>query len=74
MTSFLIFDSLAAGRGEGLRPELRALLGRQAPSQDGLALRGNGVARTGPSLIPTEICTFPEWPVATCNQAIKNGG
>jgi hypothetical protein len=50
MTSLLNFHAVAAARGDGLRPELRALLERAAsdPWSD-LVPRYDGMAQSGPN-------------------------
>ncbi|QPF85938.1 hypothetical protein IC762_06430 [Bradyrhizobium genosp. L] len=47
------FDAIAALRGEGLRPELRALLDRVAAEpRDELFRRGDGMLQSGPDPVP----------------------
>lgn len=47
------FDAIAALRGEGLRPELRALLDRAAPGRGAeLFVRGDGMLQSGPDAVP----------------------
>ncbi len=55
MTSFLNFHALAATRGEGLRPELRALFERvaAAPCSE-LTVRNDGMIQSGPDPITAE--------------------
>lgn len=50
MTSFLDFHAFAAARGEGLRPELRALFERvsEAPRSE-LTVRNDGMVQSGPN-------------------------
>ena len=56
MTSFLDFHAFAATRGDGLRPELRALfeLLAAAPRSE-LTLRNDGMIQSGPDPISAEI-------------------
>lgn len=51
MPPFLSLDAVAAKRGEGLRPELRALFERlaAAPGYDA-AIRSDGMVQSGPDL------------------------
>jgi len=52
MTSFLNFHAFAATRGDGLRPELRALFERVAAApRSGLTLGNNGMIQSGPDPI-----------------------
>ena len=55
MPPFLSFDAVAAKRGEGLRPELRALFERlaTAPSYD-VTVRSDGTVQSGPDPAPTK--------------------
>jgi hypothetical protein len=49
MTSFLSFHAAAAARGDGLRPELLALLTRAAVAPDSeLRSRADGMIQSGP--------------------------
>jgi len=50
------FDAIAALRGEGLRPELRALLDRvaTAPCPE-LFVRGDGMLQSGPDTAPVAV-------------------
>ena len=49
MCSFHQFSAFAASRGEGLRPELRALLERAAASPfSEVSLRPDGLVQAGP--------------------------
>jgi hypothetical protein len=56
MTSFLNFHAFAAARGDGLRPEFRALFERvgAAPHSE-LALRNDGMIQSGPDPISAEV-------------------
>src|SRR5260221_6822615 len=58
MTSFLNFHALAAPRGDGLRPELRALFERvaAAPCSE-LTVRNDGMIQSGPDPITAEAAT-----------------
>jgi hypothetical protein len=47
MTSFMSLHAAAAERGEGLRPELLALLAGATPSFD-LTTRSDGMIQSGP--------------------------
>jgi hypothetical protein len=50
MTSFHQFSVLAASRGEGLHPKLRALLERRAASPfSEVSMRRDGMIQAGPS-------------------------
>jgi hypothetical protein len=50
MTSFLNFHAFAATRGDGLRPELRALFERiGAAPRSGLTVRNDGMIQSGPN-------------------------
>lgn len=55
MTSLLNFHGLAATRGDGLRPELRALFERiaSAPHCE-LAARADGMIQSGPDPLSTK--------------------
>src|SRR6266481_5046680 len=56
MTSFLNFHAFAATRGDGLRPELRALFERVAAApRSGLTLGNNGMIQSGPDPISAEV-------------------
>ena len=47
------FDAIAALRGEGLRPELRALLDRAATGHSTeLFVRADGMLQSGPDAVP----------------------
>jgi hypothetical protein len=56
MTSFLDFDAFAAARGEGLRPELRALFERvsTAPRCE-LTVRNDGMVQSGPDPMSADV-------------------
>ena len=56
MTSFLNFHAFAAARGDGLRPEFRALFERvgSAPHSE-LTLRNDGMIQSGPDPISGEV-------------------
>ena len=55
MTSFLNFHALAATRGDGLRPELRALFERVAAApRSELTVRNDGMIQSGPDPISAE--------------------
>jgi hypothetical protein len=68
MTSFLSFHAAAAARGDGLRPELLALLTRSAAApHPALATRPDGMIQSGPDPAPAEaageqanVVRFPE--------------
>ena len=48
------FDAIAALRGEGLRPELRALLERTVAERGAkLFVRSDGMLQSGPDVTPT---------------------
>ena len=50
MTSFLKFHAFAATRGDGLRPELRALFERTAAApRSELTVRDDGMIQSGPN-------------------------
>ena len=50
MTSFLNFHAFATTRGDGLRPELRALFERIAAApRSGLTVRNDGMIQSGPN-------------------------
>ena len=50
MTSFLKFHAFATTRGEGLRPELRALFERTAAApRSELTVRDDGMIQSGPN-------------------------
>jgi hypothetical protein len=56
MTSFLNFHAFAAARGDGLRPELRALFERgAAPPRLELTVRNDGMVQSGPDPISAEV-------------------
>jgi len=56
MTSFLNFHAFAATRGDGLRPELRALFERVAAApRSELTLGNNGMIQSGPDPISAEV-------------------
>jgi len=56
MTSFPNFHAFAATRGNGLRPELRALFERLAAApRSELTLRNDGMIQSGPDPISAEI-------------------
>jgi hypothetical protein len=56
MTSFLDFHAFAATRGEGLRPELRALFERVAVApRSELTARNDGMIQSGPDPVPAEV-------------------
>src|SRR5260370_14055205 len=55
MTSFLNFHALAATRGDGLRPELRALFERVAAApRSELTVRNDGMIQSGPHPISAQ--------------------
>jgi hypothetical protein len=56
MTSILNFQAFAATRGEGLRPELRALFERvaAAPCSE-LTARNDGMIQSGPDPVSAEV-------------------
>lgn len=47
--AFLQFHTIAAARGDGLRPELRALLDRLAVTHPEPVAREDGMTQSGPS-------------------------
>lgn len=50
MTSFLKFHAFATTRGDGLRPELRALFERTAAApRSALTVRNEGMIQSGPN-------------------------
>ena len=56
MTSFLNFHAFAATRGDGLRPELRALFERvSAAPRSELTVRNDGMVQSGPDSISAEV-------------------
>jgi len=56
MTSFLNFHAFAATRGDGLRPELRALFERvSAAPRSELTVRNDGMVQSGPDPISAEV-------------------
>jgi hypothetical protein len=56
MTSFLNFHAFAAARGEGLRPELRALFERCAAApRSELTVRNDGMVQSGPDPYPRRL-------------------
>ncbi len=68
--SFLDFDRIAAARGDGLRPELRALMERRAALQSApqvadIAAGDTGRVQTGanppalPDFLPGNVARFP---------------
>jgi hypothetical protein len=63
MPPFLSLDAVAAKRGEGLRPELRALFERlaTAPSYD-VTVRSDGMVQSGRDPTPTKT-TFSQTPL-----------
>jgi hypothetical protein len=56
MTSFLTFNAFAEARGEGLRPELRALFDRVsiAPRSE-LTINSDGMLQSGPDARSTKV-------------------
>src|SRR5467141_1430262 len=55
MTSFLNFHAFATTRGDGLRPELRALFERVAAApRSELTVRNDGMIQSGPDPISAE--------------------
>jgi|SRR5882762_6963366 len=56
MTSFLSFHAFASARGDGLRPELRALFerGAAAPRSEP-TVRNDGMVQSGPDPIFAEV-------------------
>lgn len=62
MPPFLNLDALAAKRGDGLRPELRALFERLATTPDyDSTVRSNGMVQSGPDPVSAK-ATFPQKP------------
>jgi hypothetical protein len=56
MPPFLSFDAVAAKRGEGLRPELRALFERLAIARSyDVTVRSDGMVQSGPDPAPTNV-------------------
>jgi hypothetical protein len=56
MTSFLNFQAFVATRGDGLRPELRALFeGVAAAPRSALTLRNDGMIQSGPDPISAKV-------------------
>jgi hypothetical protein len=68
MKTFLDFDTAAAARGEGLRPELRALFERAATSPFSDIAKRNGMLQSGPDPVSQElperanVSPFPQAP------------
>jgi hypothetical protein len=68
MKTFLDFDTAAAARGEGLRPELRLLLERAAMSPFSDLTKRHGMLQSGPDPVPQElperanVSPFPQAP------------
>jgi hypothetical protein len=68
MKTFLDFDTAAAARGEGLRPELRALFERAATSPFSDIAKRNGMLQSGSDPVPQElperanVSPFPQAP------------
>lgn len=60
MTSFFDFHTVAAARGEGLHPKLRALFERVsvAPCSE-LPIKDNGMVQSGPDPISAEVAKEP---------------
>ena len=68
------FDAIAALRGEGLRPELRALLDRVATERGAeLFVRGDGMLQSGPDATPSpsrdNVVPLRREPVAKADEA-----
>lgn len=82
MTSFLNFHALAAARGEGLRPELRALFERVATApRSALSVRNDGMIQSGPDPISAEVTNergnvspFPQASARQTDEANQNPG
>jgi hypothetical protein len=56
ITSFLSFHAFAAKRGDGLRPEFRALFERvMAAPRSELTIRNDGMTQSGPNPISAEV-------------------
>ena len=74
MISFISLDVFAAARGEGLRPELRALFERVAvaPGSEPTA-RNDGMTQSGPDPVSAEASKKRgnEFPQASARQANK---
>ncbi len=82
MTSFLNFHTLAATRGDGLRPELRALFERVAAApRSELTVRDDGMIQSGPDPISAEatkergnVSLFPQASARQTDEANQNSG
>jgi hypothetical protein len=59
MTSFLSLHAVAAARGDGLRPELLALVAGVAP-HSGLTPRSDGMIQAGPDPASRDVAGEPE--------------
>jgi hypothetical protein len=72
MPPFLSLDAVAAKRGDGLRPELRALLERlaTAPGYDATA-RSDGMIQSGPdpASAKTTLLQTPPWRKSNADSA-----
>jgi hypothetical protein len=55
MLPFLHFHAIAAGRGDGLRPEFCALLEGSATSSGDVAVRPDGMLQAGPDPVSTKV-------------------
>jgi hypothetical protein len=78
MMSFLDFRAAAAARGDGLRPELLALLaGVPAAPRHELALRHEGTIQSRPDPEPTDVAgtrtNVSLFPQASARQANNSG-
>jgi hypothetical protein len=68
MKTFLDFDTAAAARGEGLRPELRSLFERAATSPFSDLAKRRGMLQSGPDPVSqelperTNVSSFPQAP------------
>jgi uncharacterized protein YjiS (DUF1127 family) len=55
MLPFLHFHAIAAGRGDGLHPKFRALLGSSATSPCDMAVRPDGMLQAGPDPVSIKV-------------------
>src|SRR5712672_4472461 len=80
MTSFLNFHAFATTRGDGLRPELRALFERIAAApRSELTARNDGMIQSGPNPISADvtkeranISLFPQPSTRQTDETIQN--
>jgi hypothetical protein len=79
MTNFLTFHAFAAGRGEGLHPELRLLFERAATSPvSDVVIRHDGFLQSGPDptaeIVPERLnaSLFPQAQVQQADEPNQN--